>query len=47
MRDEAKEKIINSDDLLARASNKLATQMAEEKAEQGRVNLTISAVVYR
>ena len=44
MQDEAKEKVMQSDELLARAANKLATQMAEEKAEQGKVDLTVSSI---
>ena len=35
MQDEAKEKNMTSEGLLSRAANKLATQMAEEKIEQG------------
>ena len=42
MQDEAKEKIMTSEELLSREANKLATQMAEEKIEQERVDLTYS-----
>ena len=46
MQDDAKEKIMTSEELLSRAANKLATQMAEEKLEQGRVDLTISSITH-
>jgi hypothetical protein len=46
MQDEAKEKTMRSEELLSRAANKLATQMAEERLEQGRVDLTISLITH-
>ena len=44
MQDEAKEKIMTSEELLSRAMKKLASQMAEERVEQGKIDLTISSI---